>query len=145
MRNWEIRANGPCDDNGWSEPYTAGEDIRRYCEAHPEATEADVERIARRYHCTVVWTHQPHTISRRLEDMGLAQIQLPDPSDKDPHPRILVDGEGIHAGMVFTALMPDGWADITLEIAWDTTGPACWYISTPGYEDICPIGLFVKW
>ena len=40
--------------------------------------------------------------------------------------------------------MPDGWPDITLEVGWDTTGPGCWYISTPGYAHICPVGLFVK-
>ena len=37
-----------------------------------------------------------------------------------------------------------GWHDITIEISWEPTGPGCWYISTPGFEDICPIGLFVK-
>lgn len=40
--------------------------------------------------------------------------------------------------------MPDGWHDVTLEIRWDTIGPVCWYISTPGYAHICPVGLFVK-
>ena len=44
----------------------------------------------------------------------------------------------------FTALFPDGWHDITLEVSWEPTGPGCWYISTPGFSDICPIGLFVK-
>lgn len=28
--------------------------------------------------------------------------------------------------------------------SWEPTGPGCWYISTPGFEDVCPIGLFVK-
>lgn len=72
----------------------------------------------------------------------IEQIQLPDPSDTDPHPRLLVDGRGIHAGDVFTALFPEGWEEISLEVDWDTTGVACWYI--PGRSGICPIGLFVK-
>lgn len=74
----------------------------------------------------------------------ISQITLPDTGDLDPHPRIRVNGRGIHAGESFTALLPDGWKDITLEISWDSTGPDCWYISTPGLSDICPVGLFVR-
>lgn len=73
-----------------------------------------------------------------------SQIKLPSPSDQDPHPRLLVDGDGIHAGQCFKARFPDGWHDITLEVAWEITGPGCWYISTPGYENVCPVGLFVE-
>ncbi len=72
------------------------------------------------------------------------QIQLPDPEDIDPHPRLLIDGEGIHAGQGFSALFPDGWHDITLEVSWKLTGPGSWYISNPEYRDVCPIGLFVR-
>jgi hypothetical protein len=75
---------------------------------------------------------------------NVKQIQLPDPDDHDPHPRLLIDGYGIHAGESYTALFPDGWHDITLEVTWARTGAACWYISTPGYRNICPVGLFVK-
>ena len=75
----------------------------------------------------------------------IVQIMLPDVHDKDPHPRLLCGGIGIHSGQIFCALLPDGrWHEITLEIAWDMEGPGCWYISTPEYRDICPIGLFVK-
>ena len=74
----------------------------------------------------------------------IAQIQLPDPADDDPHPRLLLEGRGIHAGEGFTALFPDGWHEITLEVAWEPTGPACWYISTPGFKGVCLVGLFVK-
>ena len=74
----------------------------------------------------------------------IGQIQLPDQNDSDPHPRLLLNGDGIHAGSCYTALFPDGWHDITLEDRWDKGGAACWYISTPEYRDICPIGLFVK-
>ena len=73
-----------------------------------------------------------------------SQLQLPDPADHDPHPRLLLDGYGIHAGDGFRALFPDGWHDITLEVSWEETGPACWYISTPGFSHICPVGLFVE-
>ena len=74
----------------------------------------------------------------------LAQLKLPDPEDRDMYPRLLLDGCGIHAGSCFRALFPDGWHDITLEVSWGRTGPACWYISTPGFSDICPVGLFVE-
>ena len=28
----------------------------------------------------------------------IAQLQLPNPEDDDPHPRLLLEGEGVHAG-----------------------------------------------
>ena len=28
----------------------------------------------------------------------VAQLQLPDPADADPHPRLLLEGDGVHAG-----------------------------------------------
>lgn len=74
----------------------------------------------------------------------LGQIQLPAPEDFDPHPRLLLNGRGIHAGETFRALFPDGWREITIEMSWEPEGPGCWYISTPGFTHICPIGLFVK-
>lgn len=45
----------------------------------------------------------------------LGQIQLPAPEDFDPHPRLLLNGRGIHAGETFHALFPDGWREITIE------------------------------
>lgn len=80
----------------------------------------------------------------KYDRLMISQLQLPDPSDRDPHPRLLLDGWGIHAGSCFEALFPDGWHVITLEVSGEPTGPGCWYISTPGYEKICPIGLFVR-
>lgn len=79
-----------------------------------------------------------------MEKDRIVQITLPDPTDNDPHPRLLADGCGVRAGECFTALFPDGWHKITLEVRQSVKGPGCWYISTPGYRDICPIGLFVK-
>ena len=78
------------------------------------------------------------------ENERIACIQPPDPADEDPPLRLLEDGRGIHAGQVFTAVYPDGWNDITRELAWEPTGPGCWYISTPGSKGVCPEGLFVK-
>ena len=31
----------------------------------------------------------------------VAQLQLPDPADADPHPRLLLEGDGVHAGQGF--------------------------------------------
>ena len=52
----------------------------------------------------------------------ISQLKLPSPNDTDPHPRLLLDGYGIHAGECFRALFPDGWHDITLEVGWNETG-----------------------
>ena len=49
----------------------------------------------------------------------ISQLKLPSPNDTDPHPRLL-------------------------EVGWNETGPACWYISTPGFSDVCPVELFVE-
>lgn len=84
------------------------------------------------------------TIVMKFNKRGIAQIQLPDPQDDDTHPYLLLEGRRVHAGDCFTALFPDGWHEITLEIAWEPVGPYCWYIANPGYRGVCPIGLFVK-
>ena len=47
-------------------------------------------------------------LERMAEETKIAQIQLPDPADADPHPRLLLEGRGIHAGEWFLALFPDG-------------------------------------
>jgi len=59
---------------------------------------------------------------------NISRIKLPSPNDTAPHPRLLVDG----------------WHNITLEVSWNDLGPACWYISTPKYRQVCPVGSFVK-
>ena len=64
----------------------------------------------------------------------IAQLRLPDPADDDPHPRLLLEGDGIHAGQGFTALFPDGWHEITLEVAWEPTGRSGW----PRSGAFCP-------
>ena len=43
-----------------------------------------------------------------FEKERIAQLQLPDPADADPHPRLLLEGRGVHAGEWFTALFPYG-------------------------------------
>ena len=74
------------------------------------------------------------------EETGIARLQLPDPADTDPHLRLLPEGRGIHVGEWFS----DGWHNITLKVRGKPAEPGCWYISTPGFSDICFVGLFVK-
>lgn len=64
-----------------------------------------------------------------MEKIG--QIQLPAPEDFDPHPRLLLNGHGIHAGETFRALFPDGWREITLEMSQKPEGPAACTSPTP--------------
>ncbi len=78
----------------------------------------------------------------KLDGYEVAQIQLPDPCDTDPHPRLIFQGWGIHAGEGFTAWLPEGWTRIRLEISWETTGVASWYIA--GRPEIFPVGLFCR-
>lgn len=63
MRHWTIIPNGPAGECGYSEPYTAWYDIKDYCRKHPEAGEADVERIAAFYKCHVRWEEEDTCIS----------------------------------------------------------------------------------
>lgn len=80
---------------------------------------------------------------RKIDGCRVAQIRLPDPADTDEHPRLLFNGWGIHAGECFKAWVPgEGFVEISLEMAWNVEGAACWYISTEGYRDICPVGLW---
>lgn len=79
-----------------------------------------------------------------IDGHKVAQIRLPAADDMDPHPRLIFEGHGIHAGESFTAWLPDGWRDITLEVSWEPEGPGCWYISTPGLGGIVPIGLWCR-
>ena len=37
-------------------------------------------------------------LEHMAEETRFAQLQLPDPADADPHPRLLLEGRGIHAG-----------------------------------------------
>lgn len=74
----------------------------------------------------------------------IAQIKLPALDDKSQCPRLLIDGAGTSCGRPLTALFPDGWHDITLEVNAAIQGPGCWHISTPSRRRISPIGLFVQ-
>ena len=87
---------------------------------------------------------EPVPLPYYVENFPVAQIQLPDPADTDPHPRLQFDGYGIHAGDSFTAWLPDGWHEITLEINWNAEGPNCWFISDPALRSVCPIGLWCR-
>ena len=46
----------------------------------------------------------------------IAQLRLPDPADDDPHPRLLLEGYGIHAGQGFTAAGIKEKEEITEEL-----------------------------
>ena len=74
----------------------------------------------------------------------IAQLQLPNPEDDDPHPRLLFEGEGVHAVQGFPALFPHRWHDIIQELTSEPEGPGCWYIFPLTVKGVCPIGLFVK-
>lgn len=79
----------------------------------------------------------------KIDGQTVEQIRLPAPGDDDPHPRLMFRGYGLHAGEVVTAWLPGvGFVDLMLEVSWSKTGPACWYVSTEGYTDICPVGLW---
>ena len=52
----------------------------------------------------------------QIDGIEVAQIQLSDPLDGDPYPRLMFQGWGVHAGDTFLAWLPDGWHEITLEI-----------------------------
>ena len=49
---------------------------------------------------------------------------------------------GDYAGCRECHITPD-WL-LIYEVDGEPTGPGCWYISTPGFEGVCPVGLFVK-
>ena len=76
----------------------------------------------------------------------ITQIRLPSVPEHDMHPRLQVDGRGVHCGEAFQAYLPDrsgrwAWSNIRIELDWDKPYPACWVI--PGRRDISPVGLFV--
>lgn len=58
------------------------------------------------------------------------------------YPRLMLEETELEAGDTFTALFPDGWHEVTLDIDLNETGVECWYISTPGYKNISLVGLF---
>lgn len=71
------------------------------------------------------------------------QLQLPATAGADPSPSLLLNGVDIQPGD-YKVRLPSGWQVVTIEIKQGITGPGCWYISTPGFTHICPIGLFVE-
>lgn len=76
------------------------------------------------------------------------QIQPPEPQEakSDNHARLILDGRPINAGDSFTALFPDGWKEVTIEMRWTDNSPDCWYIAYPKekqHEKL--LGLFARW
>lgn len=79
----------------------------------------------------------------KIDGKVVQQILLPNPADTDPHPRLIFNGWGIHAGECFTAWIPgDGFVDIRLESKSGIEGIHRWCIADPKYGDICPVGLW---
>lgn len=78
-----------------------------------------------------------------IDGIEVKQILPPNPSDEDEHPRPIFNGWGIHAGEVFNTYIPgEGFVQISIEMSWGDKGFRCWYVATPGYQDLCPIGLW---
>lgn len=83
--------------------------------------------------------------SLRCDGYDVYQIQPPATGDPDEHPRLMVNGEGIHAGDLLEAMLPGCWLTIRMEMDDSISGPRCWYIAEPeGLREVCPIGLFVR-
>ena len=74
----------------------------------------------------------------------VCQLKYFEAAGQDRYPHLMLDGADIQPGRTLKVRFPDGWHTVTLELRQETTGPACWYISTPSYTNVCPIGLFVE-
>lgn len=56
MKSFYVKGlEGLCDDWGCSEPFTAYDVIRRRLDAGEQLSEEDIEEIARRFNCRIVW------------------------------------------------------------------------------------------
>ena len=78
-----------------------------------------------------------------IDGHRVMQIQLPDEDDTDEHPRIRLNGDGIHAGEVVQAWIPGkGLVHLRLEVSWEAVGASSWYVANEEYRDVCPIGLW---
>lgn len=83
--------------------------------------------------------------SLRCEGYHVYQIQPPAPEDQDEHPRLMVNGRGLHAGELLEVMLPGCWLTVRLEIDESRTGPGCWYIADPPeLREVCPLGLFAR-
>ena len=79
----------------------------------------------------------------------LGQIQMPAPEDFDPHPRLLLNGRGIHAGETFHALFPDGWREITISarkrsLRWSIKGGFVQDMETVTLRERSPLFRFLS-
>ena len=61
----------------------------------------------------------------------------------DP-PLLMCNREPLESGARVTALFPDGWHYIRLELTGQDGGSPEWTISTPEYAEYSPVGLFVR-
>lgn len=74
----------------------------------------------------------------------VCQLKFSEAAGQDQHPRLTLDGADVQPGRSLKVRLPDGWHIVTVELRREVSGPACWYISTPGYTNVCPIGLFAE-
>lgn len=74
----------------------------------------------------------------------IRQIKQSGPTGQAPYPCLTLDGANVPSGCSLKVQLPDGWRVVRLERSPELTGHACWRITTPGYTDVCPIGLFAE-
>lgn len=74
----------------------------------------------------------------------VCQLKFSEAAGQDLYPHLMLDGVSIQPGRSLKVQFPDGWHTVTLECRQEAAGSSCWYISTPGYANVCPIGLFAE-
>lgn len=72
------------------------------------------------------------------------QLQLFYSENAKLNPCLILDDNEVQAGASLKVLLPGRWKTVTVDIRPDVAGPERWYISTPGFKRVCPIGLFVE-
>lgn len=72
------------------------------------------------------------------------QLRLTYPAGQEPYPSLQLGDVEIQAGHRLKVRLPDRWEVVTIAVSPEVAGPDRWYISTPGFQDVSPIGLFVE-
>lgn len=89
-------------------------------------------------------TELPFPSFERPKRKRVCQIKLSETVGQDQYLHLMLDGVSIQPGRSLKVRLPNGWHTVTLERRQEATDPFCWYISTPGYANVCPIGLFAE-
>ena len=85
--------------------------------------------------------HSEIAVGRSLKPEA-AQLQLV--SVPDYPPLLVCNGEPLETGSRVTALFPDGWRYIKLELSEGAGEEPQWVITTPEYSIYSPVGLFIR-